>query len=444
MISAEPYGSELSSIRDVSRVRHSGSGLARLIVRTRFERFRELTRAMNVRLNKAQVISAGARRALIGAALLLTQLAVSAHAGPNEQAKRIYERIAGEPPPASALTQMSAAITATPGQQGLLNAAAIATGAPSFYNVTLKNLVVPWTNRDQTVFAPLNDYAATVIGMTRDDVAFNTALSDDILYTVNTPGLPAPSSANNNHYATAESNGVDLSTALQRSTQSVTYGIQVQATTGLITARGAASAFFINGTNRAMFRFTMINHLCNDMEKVMDITRPADRIRQDVARSTGGDSRLFLNTCVGCHSGMDPMAQAFAYYNFDATAGQLVYTPNQVQPKYLINSANFPFGFVTPDDSWANRWRAGANASLGWDPTLPGSGAGAKSLGQELASSDAFAQCQVSKVFQAVCFRAPNSAADQATVAAIKAGFKTGGYKLKQVFQLSAAACPGQ
>jgi hypothetical protein len=50
----------------------------------------------------------------------------------------------------------------------------------------------------------------------------------------------------------------------------------------------------------------------------------------------------------------------------------------------------------------------------------------------------------VTKVFQAVCFRAPNSAADQATVATIKASFKSGGYKLKQVFQLSAAACPGQ
>ena len=399
---------------------------------------------MNVRLNKAQVTSGGARRALTGAVLLLTQLGVTAHAGSNEQAKRIYERIAGEPPPPAVLSQMASAISGSPGQAGLLAAAAIATSAPSFYNVTLKNLVIPWTNRDQSVFAPFNDYAATVIGMTRDDLAFNTALSDDILYIVNAPGLAAPSAANNSHYASAETNGVDLSTALTRTTQSATYGTPVQATAGLITTRGAASAFFINGTNRAMFRFTMINHLCHDMETVMDTTRPADRIRQDVARSPGGDSRVFLNNCVGCHSGMDPMAQAFAHYDFDATAGQLAYTANQVQPKYLINATNFPFGFVTPDDSWSNRWRAGANASLGWDATLPGSGAGAKSLGQELAASDAFAHCQVTKVFQAVCFRAPISSADQATVLAIKASFKSGGYRLKQVFQLSAAACPGQ
>jgi hypothetical protein len=198
-----------------------------------------------------------------------------------------------------------------------------------------------------------------------------------------------------------------------------------------------------------MFRFTMINHLCNDMQTLTDTTRPTDRIRQDVARSPGGDSRVFLNTCVGCHSGMDPMAQAFAYYNFNGTVGAVVntgtmqYTAGQVQPKYFINSTNFPFGFVTPDDSWSNRWRSGVNASFGWSPTLPGSGNGAKSLGQEIESSTGFAQCQVTKVFQTVCFRAPQSSADMATVAAITQSFQSGGYKLKQVFQLAAAACPG-
>ena len=119
----------------------------------------------------------------------------------------------------------------------------------------------------------------------------------------------------------------------------------------------------------------------------MDITRPTDRTpATDVARSPGGDSRLFLNTCVGCHSGMDPMAQAFAYYNFDTTSNQLVYTANQVQPKYFINSQNFIYGFVTPDNSWSNRWRAGPNIALGWDQSMPGSGMGAKSLGQETRS----------------------------------------------------------
>jgi hypothetical protein len=405
---------------------------------------------MNVTNTQAQVGSSRARSASVAASvLLLMQLAATAHAGPNEQAKRIYERIAGEEPPPATLTAMATAITNSPGQAGLVAAATIATQAPDFYNVTVKNMVTPWSNRDQTVFAPLNDYTATVIGMVRDDVPFNTALSADILYTVNAPGLPAPSNSSNSHYATAETNGVDLSSTLKQTTQSGTYGTPTGATAGLLTTYGAEAAFFINGTNRAMFRFTMINHLCNDMQTLTDTTRPTDRIRQDVARSPGGDSRVFLNTCVGCHSGMDPMAQAFAYYNFNGTVGAVVntgtmqYTAGQVQPKYFINSTNFPFGFVTPDDSWSNRWRSGVNASFGWSPSLPGSGNGAKSLGQEIESSTGFAQCQVTKVFQTVCFRAPQSSADMATVAAITQSFQSGGYKLKQVFQLAAAACPG-
>jgi hypothetical protein len=199
-----------------------------------------------------------------------------------------------------------------------------------------------------------------------------------------------------------------------------------------------------------MFRFTMLNHLCNDLQLVMDTTRPPDRIRQDVTRSPGGVSTLFLNNCVGCHSGMDPMAQAFAFYNFtgtDATMtdtmGTIVYTAGQVQPKYSINNTNFPQGFVTPDDSWTNRWRSGPNFILGWSATLPGSGNGAKSLGQELESSAAFASCQVTRVFKDVCLRAPNTTADFTQVNSMITSFQAHNYSLRQVFAEGAAYCMG-
>ncbi len=241
-----------------------------------------------------------------------------AFADPTSQAQRIYERIAGVEPPAATLATMATDIAGG----NALAAAELATEDPDFYNVTLKNFVTPWTNRAQTVFAPLNDYTATVIGMVRDDVPFNTVLSADLLYISNAPGLPAVSAANNNHYATAEQNGVDLKATLVPTTQSTVYGLPSAATAGVMTTRGASSAFFILGTNRAMFRFTLINHLCTDLNPIMDITRPPDRVRQDVSRSPGGDSRIFLNNCIGCHAAMDPMAQAFAYYNFDGVVTQ--------------------------------------------------------------------------------------------------------------------------
>lgn len=382
--------------------------------------------------------------ASVGAACALAMVAQVAVAAPtNEddarsQAKRMYDRIAGVPPDDATLTSMEADIVGN----NKLAAALKATEAREFYSVTLKNFVTPWTNRDQSVFAPLNDYTATVIGMVRDDKPFNTALSADILYTSNAPGLAAPSASNNDHYAQAETQGVDLKATLVETTQSAVYGIPAAGTAGLITTRAASEAFFIAGTNRAMFRFTLLNHLCRDMEQVHDTTRPPDRIRQDVSRSPGGDSRVFLNNCVGCHSGMDPMAQAFAYYNYDETPGvtRLVYTPGTVAGKYRINMDNFKPGFITPDDSWENRWREGPNLKpLGWNLQLPPTGSGAKSLGQELAASGAFAQCQVEKVFKAVCLRAP----DSAVVTTLTNSFKANGYKLKRVFAETAAYCSG-
>jgi hypothetical protein len=369
-------------------------------------------------------------------------MASIASASSREQAKRIHDRLAGVPPTEAVLQQMEAAVD--PGQPGTaLDAAYAAMDNPNFYNVTLKNFAAPWTNREQNVFVPLNDYIATVVGMVRDDVPFNTLLSADLVYVSNAGGLTPYSSTNNSHYAEIEDRSIDMMSTLVATAQSSVSPVPSNATAGILTTRAAAQAFFIAGTNRAMFRFTMLNHLCNDMEQVLDVRGTPDRIRQDVPRSPGGDSRLFLNNCIGCHSGMDPLAQAFAYYNYNDTTGSIEYTAGQVQPKYFNNDANFEFGFVTPDDSWENYWRVGQNEFLGWDPTLPGSGSGAKSMGEELGNSGAFANCQVRKVFKAVCLRAPEDATDRAQVATMVNTFRSG-YSMKRTFADAAVYCMGQ
>jgi len=387
---------------------------------------------------------ARAVRATLCAGALALIAANALAAGPNaDQATRIYNRIAGVPPSAAQLAQMTAT--------DAVSAALIATQDPAFYNNTVRNMAAPWTNRDQSVFVPLNDYTATVVGMVRDDVPFNTLLSADLVYTADgASGVPAYSYSSNAMYDSMDANNVDLKAHLVSNTQSALTGIPAAATAGIMTTRGAGSAFFINGTNRAMFRFTMLNHLCNDMQLVMDITRPPDRIRQDVTRSPGGQSSLFLNNCVGCHSGIDPMAGAFAYYNFNNidpttadTTGTVVYTAGQVQPKYSINNTNFPQGFVTMDDSWNNHWRGGPNSTLGWSASLPGSGNGAKSLGVELEGSAAFASCQVTRVFKDVCLRAPNTQADFTQVNSMISSFQAHNYSLRQVFAEGAAYCMG-
>jgi len=358
-----------------------------------------------------------------------------------EQAKRLHERLTGVPPTDAVLLDMTNDIIGG----NAINAAFTAMDNTAFYDVTLKNFVAPWTNEEQSVFVPLNDYTATVIGMIRDDVPFNTLLSANILYTGKSGlGLTPYSMTDNRHYEELEQSGLSLKDNLVQTTQTAVTDLPPTGVAGVMTTRAAARAFFEAGTNRAMFRFTMINHMCKDMEEVKDITRPADRIRQDVSRSPGGDSRIYLNKCIGCHSGMDPMAQAYAYYDFDETLGRIVYTPGQVQAKYFHNDNNFRPGFVTPDDAWVNYWREGQNQLLGWDTAMPASGSGAASMGAELANSTAFAQCQVKKAFRAVCFRDPVDATDRSKIDEIVASFRSGGsYRMKQVFAEAAVYCMG-
>ncbi|HET7609004.1 MAG TPA: hypothetical protein VFL84_10030 [Gammaproteobacteria bacterium] len=381
-------------------------------------------------------------RIFVALALLLCVLcgASIALAGPREQAARMHDRLAGVPADEATLNAMAATLPGNP-----TAAANIAMSNPNFYAVTLKNFSAPWTNRDQNAFVPLNDYMALVMGMVRDDVPFNQILTANLLYTGPASVTPAPSPTSNAHFEALEARMRDSTfdqSQLVQTTQTAVYGTPAAATAGAITTRAAAEAFFIAGTNRAMFRFTLMNHMCMDMEQVHDTSIAPDRIRQDVSRSPGGDSRVFLNNCIGCHAGMDPLAQAFAYYDFDETSQRLVYDSSAVNSKYFNNDATFPDGFVTPDDSWHNHWRQGQNALLGWNAALPGQGNGAKSLGEELAGTQAFAQCQVKKVFKAVCLRDPVDANDRNQIDAMTNTFRNA-YNLKQVFAESAGYCMG-
>jgi hypothetical protein len=136
------------------------------------------------------------------------------------------------------------------------------------------------------------------------------------------------------------------------------------------------------------------------------------------------------------------VAGAYAYFEWDATQGRTVHTPGQVQGKYAINTGVFPGGHITIDNSWINLWRSGQDAALGWNAGEPGNGLGAKGLGAEVAHSRAFAECQVQKVFEHVCFRPPRDAADATAVATIATEFERDGrYDLRQVFADVAIHC---
>jgi hypothetical protein len=376
---------------------------------------------------------------------LTCMLAASiSHAGPREQAKRLHDRLAGVPPANAVLDSMEAKIVAGDG----IGAAFEAMDNPAFYNTTLREFAAPWTNRERSVYVDLNDSIATVIGMIRDDLPFEQVLYEDIVY-VGTPAATdvGYSQTDNDHYLDLQSGRIDLSNPgnliQQRQSDLPGSPVGIGQTAGIMTTRGFSQAFLVAGTNRAAVRFAAVNFLCMDMEDFRDLTAHPDMVRQDVSRSPGGDSNIFLNDCLTCHAGMDGLAGGFAFYDFDEDAQQLVYSADSVQPKYLNDAATFPFGFETTDDFWINYWRTGPNAFVGWNDPGPGEGNGAKSLGAELANTRQFSECQVQKVFEKVCHRAPNGPGDTQTVQTIATNFETNNRNMKQVFAETALYCSG-
>jgi hypothetical protein len=368
--------------------------------------------------------------------LLMTFVSSSLLAGPKEIAWKLHNRLAGVPPVKTAtadpLRQMEDLIRA-----GNPHAAAqIPTSHPNFYNIVLKNWVKPWTNREQTSRDELNDYVATVLGVIRDDVPFTEVLSGDILYTVN--GSPtAYSFTNNNHYIEAERSNSNLMVNLTRQTQSAMIGgLPANAVSGVLTTRAAGAAFYSAGTNRRVNRFNFMNYLCHDYEALHDVNVPDVRVRRDVERNPGGDSRTYKNKCVGCHAGQDALGGAYAYYDF--VGGRLVYTPNIVVAK-MNHNVYYSAGFQTVDDNWVNMWASGLNAKLGWRGAT--SGSGVKALGQMLARSSAFSSCMAKKVFQLVCLKAPVNTDDVAMVAELAAQFEQDNYNMKKLIVNTSVGC---
>lgn len=374
---------------------------------------------------------------VVASTLGLSSIAV---AGPKEIAWKMHNRLAGVPPSLAVLAQMEDLIA-----RGLpQDAAKVAMDNPYFYNLNLKNWLVPWTNKDQTPRAPLNDYSATMIGMIRDDIPFDQALYGDIIYTgkdglLGTGGvaIPAYSKVDNLHYGALETGLFDLKANLVQKPQSTLTGIRD--TAGVMTTRGFGAEFLDAGTNRRPIRFALVNFMCNDMEQLMDNTRSDFHIRRDVTRSPGGDPAVFRSKCAGCHTGMDPLAGAWAHFDF--VGAQVVYTDGIVVEKMNRNAQEFPDGWVTRDDSWSNEWTAGTNARFGWKNA--NSGEGVNQLGRMFAASDEFARCMAKRVFQKVCLRDPvASGDDMKAVADLANDFAAGGkYSMKSLFADTSAVC---
>ncbi len=358
----------------------------------------------------------------------------------------VFKRLAGVPALAQDVDTWAAGLVAAPDKAVYLNdvVAKAATENDRFYSVTVLNFAQLEANKDRALAdgnGVLSDLTATVIGLVRDEKDYRAILSEDVLY-IPTGATYAPGS--NAIYDTLYNNvknGAPLGSALTATTQTGATGLPVQA--GIFTLRGFGSVYYEAGTNRGPLRFASINYLCRDMEDLSDVSRADVHVRRDVDRAPGGDASKYRTECIGCHAGMDPMSNAFAYFDYVPPAAAA--NPSAITigtaPVAKVNRNNdvFPGGAVVTSDAWSNLWLDGTNAGLGWDPAKK-SGNGVKSLGEMLASTKMFPECMAKRVYKTVCLKDGTTTADKSAITKLAGEFSKN-FNMKELFKDSAVEC---
>ncbi len=382
-----------------------------------------------------------------------------AHADARSKAQRLFDRLAGVPIPMSdpRFAQMQALIAAG----NLDGAAKIATADDNFYNITLKHFALPMSSPTEDPVQPLNDFAATLIGVVRDDLDGRELLTGNYIYkadnSVNFSTAANPIDIqtdaaiyrSNNHYEQLERRDVNLRQVLVKAPQKAatsnagTTLIEITDNGGLMTTRAWAQSMYSGGTNRRGVQYAYQEFLCTPLSAVADASLPDDRIRRDLPRNPAGDVRLFMSNCRSCHTIMDSIGGALAHFDWnDGNGGFMIFTPGAVVGKMNRAGNTYPAGFVTTDNSWVNYGTVGHNASLGWGGT--NSGRGINAMGAMFAATEQFPMCMAKRVFTEVC-RRPPSTKEASQISSLASEFKSSGYKLKRVFEKAAVipACLG-
>ncbi len=343
----------------------------------------------------------------------------------------------------------------------LTGAAQIATNEPGFYNLVVRDFAARMSTRDQSINEEFNDFIATFIGVTRDDIDARQLLTGSFYYK---GSIDAPVDADimddilgsNDHYQQLAGQNYDFATVLEReNTQYIRTNnddnyIEHPDAAGVITSRAFMGAHAIDGTNRRLVEYTVKQFACFDLEEWADATAPDTRVGPDIDRFPGGEGSKYLTTCKACHSVMDGFRGAFAKYDFDNNyvryrtdgrdrntngnnLGQRIEISG-IDNKMNQNHSTFSNGYITRDNSWINNARSPANVQkFGWRGVVS-AGNGVKQFGRAIANSKAFSRCMTKKVYRELC-RRPVASFETSMVESMAQSFESSGYKLKKLFE---------
>lgn len=118
--------------------------------------------------------------------LLISTSVSAADKDPRHLARKLYLSLTGVSPTSQELDIIQDKVAAQNAKGAALDIIDQKNGIKNngaFYNVTVKDMVTPWTSKSKTTLAPLNDMSATIIGWVRDDnKPFNKILYANSVY----------------------------------------------------------------------------------------------------------------------------------------------------------------------------------------------------------------------------------------------------------------------
>lgn len=351
---------------------------------------------------------------------------------------------------------------------------------PDFLNVAVKNMALKMSNREETIRVKLNDFAASIIGVTRDETDARELLYGDFYYMANPTKAAVPNNLvndllkSNNHYEVLDNGQWDIGEVLMRvNGQKLLIDPNTGATSphpdpaGVITSRAFMSAHSIAGTNRRLVEYSLRQFLCTPISTAADTSGSPARIGRDIDRTPGGDGTKFESSCKGCHVIMDGFRGAFGRFDYDDTNKIVKHTElnypsgvafnnnanctnatanskssDNIICKMVHNFTTFPQGYKITDNSFVNYATTQKNKTyFGWRGSYAKGGIGANQFGHMVADSKRFSQCMAKRVYESVCIPGEkyeyNSVAPKLNEVADR--FESNGYKLKYLFQEIAA-----
>lgn len=255
--------------------------------------------------------------------------------------------------------------------------------------------------------------------------------------------LPIFSNKNNRHYESAEGLGLNMADKKVFKKFKQRLGDK-RGRAGVFSLRGFARAYYRAGTNRAPVSYSLEHFLCTPMASVHDTNLSDEFVGMDIPRSPGGVPETYKTTCVGCHSHMDALRGAFAYYDFKDSSAlstvvleKLFYTYSGVVEKMNQNMA-YEQGWRVVNDFWRSNWALNSsNRDRGL--TMIGSGQGAKDFGKHLVSQPLFAKCMAKQVVEKVC--AKKAKINSSYIEELGRYFISSNYNMKKLFAKVGVQC---